>query len=174
MFDFLNKNKKPNLDASRLLAAILVVYPSVQAVSYDPKDGMLELSFALKGSLSQDEFDNFLKYIAESVEVYHRLENLGNATIELNVEGIYGTSFLNMRRDMETLTCGELSLLNELAINYFGERLIEEFNDDIEDDDYVMAQEGYLEHMLSNIRQIRIDNRLVGIREHERVVVYNN
>ena len=79
-----------------------------------------------------------------------------------------------MRRDMETLTCGELSLLNELAINYFGERLIEEFNDDIEDDDYVMAQEGYLEHMLSNIRQIRIDNRLVGIREHERVVVYNN
>ncbi|MBR1859832.1 MAG: hypothetical protein IJ797_10095, partial [Selenomonadaceae bacterium] len=65
LFDFLNKNKKPNLDASRLLAAILVVYPSVQAVSYDPKDGMLELSFALKGSLSQDEFDNFLKYIAE-------------------------------------------------------------------------------------------------------------
>ena len=174
MFDFLNKNNKPNLDASRLLAAILVVYPSVQAVSFDPKDGMLELSFALNGDFSKDEFEGFLKYIAESVEAYHQLENLGSATIELNVEGIYSTCFLNIRRDLETLTCGELSMITELAINYFGEKLIEDFNDNTNDEEYIMSQEDYLEQMLGNIRQIRIDNRIVGVRERERVVVYNS
>lgn len=174
MFDFLDRNKKPNLDASRLLAAILVVYPTVQAVSYDPKDGMLELSFALKGTFSKDEFEGFLRYVADSVEAYHNLENLGSATIELNVEGIYETCFVNVRRDMETLTCGELTLLTELAINYFGDKLIEEMNDAGGDEEYLIAQEDYLEQMLSNIRQIRIENRLVGVRERERVIVYNN
>ena len=173
MFDFLNRSKKTNLDAGRLLAAILVVYPSVQAVSYDPKDGMLELSFALRGQFSKDEFEGFLKYVADSVEAYHTLENLGNATIELNVEGVYETCFVNVRRDMSTLTYGELSLLTELAINYFGENLIEEI-DDITDEEYLIAQEDYLEQMLSNIRQIRIENRMVGVRERERVIIYNN
>ena len=174
MFDFLNKNNKPNLDASRLLASILVVYPSVQAVSFDPKDSMLELSFALNGKFSQDQFEGFLKYVAESVEAYHQLENLGNATIELNVEGIYSTCFLNIRRDLATLTCGELSMITELAINYFGENLIEDFNNNVNDEEYIMAQEDYLEQMLGNIRQIRIENRIVGVRERERVVVYNS
>ena len=173
MFDFLDSNKKPNLDASRLLASILVVYPSVQAVSYDPKDGMLELSFALRGNFSNNEFEGFLKYVAESVEAYHQLENLGNATIELNVEGIYETCFVNIRRNMSTVTCGELSLLTELAENYFGEQLIEEYDNGTPDEEYLIAQEDYLEQMFSNIRQIRIDNRLVGVRERERVVIYN-
>ena len=174
MFDFLNINKKPNLDASRLLAAILVVYPSVQAVSYDPKDGMLELSFAIRGNFTKDMFDGFLEYVAESVGAYHNLEGLGDATIELNVEGIYDTCFVNIRRDMGTMTCGELNLLTELAINYFGNQLIEEFAESDNDEEYIMEQEDYLEQMLNNIRQIRIENRLVGVREHERVVVYNN
>ena len=174
MFDFLNGNKKPNLDASRLLASILVVYPSVQAVSYDPKDGMLELSFAIKGAFTKDMFDGFLVYVADSVGAYHNLEGLGDATIELNVEGIYDTCFVNVRRDMNTMTCGELNLLTELAINYFGEQLIEELAEGTNDEEYIMEQEDYLEQMLSNIRQIRIENRLVGVREHERVIVYNN
>ena len=172
MFDFLKREKKLNPDASKLLASILVVYPSIQSVSYDSKEGMLELSFALNGKFSHNDFESFLKYVAESVETFHHLEGLGGATIELNVEGIYGTCFLNVRRDMATLTCRELSLLTELAANYFGDRLIEDF-DSYSDEDYVMAQEDFLEQCLTNMRQMRIEGRLVGVREQERVVVYS-
>ena len=172
MFDFLKREKKLNPDASRLLASILVVYPSVQSVSYDSKGGMLELSFALNGKFSHNDFESFLKYVAESVETFHHLEGLGGATIELNVEGIYGTCFLNVRRDMATLTCKELSLLTELAENYFGDKLIEDFDSAYTDEDYIMAQEDFLEQCLSNMRQMRIEGRLVGVREQERVVVY--
>ena len=49
MFDFLKREKKPNPDATRFLASILVVYPTIQSVTYESKDGMLELSFALNG-----------------------------------------------------------------------------------------------------------------------------
>lgn len=172
MFNFFKREKKPNTDAGRLLAAILVVYPSVQSVTYDSKSDMLELSFALKGNFSQEDFEEFLSHIAESIETFHHIEGLGRAKIELDVEGVFGTCFLNVRREMSTFTCRELSLLTELAENYFGENLIEEPDGEIADEEYIMAQEDYLEQCLNNIRQLRIEGRLVGVREHERVVIY--
>ena len=173
MFDFLKKSKKPDPDAGRLLASILVVFPAVQSVTYDSKDETLEFSFALNGKFSQNDFENFLAYVAESLETFHHLEGLSGATIDLNVEGIYGTCFLNVRRDVATLTCRELSLLTELAANYFGDKLIEEYDDSIPDEEYLMAQEDFLEQGLSNMRQLRVEGRLVGVRERERVVVYS-
>ena len=171
MFDFLKKTKKPDPDAGKLLASILVVFPSVQSVTYDSKDETLELSFALNGKFSHDDFENFLNYVAESMETFHHLEGLSGATIDLNVEGIYGTCFLNVRRDVATLTCRELSLLTELAANYFGDKLIEEYDDSIPDEEYLMAQEDFLEQSLNNMRQLRVEGRLVGVRE--RVDVYS-
>ncbi len=172
MFDFFRRNKNPNPDATRLLASILVVYPTLQSVTYDPNTEMLELSFALNGKFTHDDFEGFLGYVAESVETFHHLEGLSGAVIELNVEGIYGTYFLNVRRDMATVTSRELSLLTELTENYFGENLIDDTADMVPDEDFLMAQEDYLEQMLSNIRQLRIEGRLIGVREQERVMVY--
>ena len=174
VFDFLKKTKKPNPDASRLLASILVVFPAVQSVTYESKGETLEFSFALNGKFSQNDLEEFLSYVAESVETYHHLEGLGGAKIDLSVEGVYGTCFLNVRRDVATLTCRELSLLTELAANYFGDKLIEEYDDTFfPDEDYLIAQEDYLEQCLNNMRQLRVEGRLVGVRERERVVVYS-
>lgn len=173
MFEFLKKAKKPDPDAGRLLASILVVFPAVQSVTYDSKDETLEFSFALNGKFSQNDFEDFLSYVAESVETFHHLEGLGGAKIDLSVEGVYGTCFLNVRRDVATLTCRELSLLTELAWNYFGDKLIEEYDDAVPDEDYLIAQEDYLEQCLNNMRQLRVEGRLVGVRERERVVVYS-
>ena len=174
MFDFLKKSKKPNPDASRLLASILVVFPAIQSVTYESKDETLEFSFALNGKFSQADFTEFLNHVAESLETFHHLEGLGGATIDLNVEGVFGTCFLNVRRDMATLTCRELSLLTELALNYFGDKLIEEYDENFfPDEDYLIAQEDYLEQCLINMRHLRVEGRLVGVRERERVLVYS-
>ena len=84
--------------------------------------------------------------MAESLDTFHHLEGLGGAKIKLNVEGVYGTYFLNVRRDVATLTCRELSLLTELAATYFGDRLIEEYDENyFPDEEYLIAQEDYLE-----------------------------
>lgn len=173
MFDFLKRSKKPNPDASRLLASILVVFPAIQSVTYDSKGETLEFSFALNGKFSQNDFTEFLNYVAESVETFHHLEGINGAKIELNVEGVYGTCFLNVQRDMATLTCRELTLLTELAFNYFGDKLIEDYDEYYPDEEYLIAQENYLEQCLNNMRHLRVEGRLVGVRERERVLVYS-
>ena len=64
--------------------------------------------------------------------------------------------------------------MTELALNYFGDRLIEEYdNNFFPDEEYLIAQENYFEQCLNNMRQLRVEGRLVGVREHERVVVYS-
>ena len=63
--------------------------------------------------------------------------------------------------------------MTELAANYFGDKLIEEYDDDeIPDEEYLMAQEDFLEQCFNNMRQMRVEGRFVGVRERERVVIY--
>ncbi len=173
MFDFLKRDKKLNPDASKLLASILVVYPSIQSVTYDSKSDMLELSFALNGKFSRDYFEKFLEQFAESVDAFQYLERLQGAKMELSIEGAYSTWFFHVRRDMATLNVKEIALFTELTVNYFDENLLEDFDGDLaSDEEYILEQEDYLEQCFNNIRQLRIEGRLVGVREQERVIIY--
>ena len=173
MFDFLEREKKVNSDASKLLASILVVYPSIQSVTYDSESDILELSFAIKGKFSKEHFQKFLDKFSESVEVFHRLERMNGAKMDLSIEGAYGMFFFHVRRDMLTLNVKEVALFTELTLNYFGERVVEDVDNDLSaDEEYIMEQEDYLERCFNNIRQLRIEGRLVGVREQERVIIY--
>ena len=173
MFDFFKRDKKLNPDASKLLASILVLYPSIQSVTYDSESDMLELSFALNGKISRDYFEKFLERFAESVNTFQYIEKLQGAKMELSVEGAYSTWFFHVRRDVSTLNVKEIALFTELTANYFGEHLLEDVDNDLaSDEDYILEQEDYLEQCFNNIRQLRIEGRLVGVREQERVIIY--
>ena len=166
------KRKKTNPDASHLLATILVVYPIVSTVSYEPKDGLIQLSFAMKGAPTQESFKEFAQQLVDSMEAYHQLEGFSNARIEMYMEGVGETFFLHLKRDLATLSRGELSLLTTLIDERFADDLIMDGAHEIMDLDFLLAQEDHLDQMLSMARQMQIPDRLVGIREHERVVVY--
>ena len=166
------KKKKPNPDASQLLATILVVYPIISTVSYEPKDSMIQLSFALKGKPSEEDFRQLAEKTVESIEAYHHLEGFSHARIEMHMEGVGGTFFLHVKRDMITLSRGEISILTTLIDEKFSEDLIFDEISGNADLDFILAQEEHLDQMLVMIRQMNIPDRLVGIREQERVVVY--
>ena len=165
--------QKPNPEATYLLASILVVFPEIARVSYDPKDELLELSFALDGQLSRDEFQIFTMKVVESIRTYHEITGLNNARLETSIEGIANVSFLQIRRDLKTLTRGELSIITSIAQDLFEERLIIE-NDDPDDaeEEMMLAQEEKIDQVFGRLRQNKISDRLVGIRENEKVVVY--
>ena len=90
----------------------------------------------------------------------------------MHMEGIGGTFFLHVKRDMTTLSRGEISILTTLIEERFSEDLIFDGISGTADLDFILAQEDHLDQMLVMIRQMNISDRLVGIREQERVVVY--
>ncbi len=169
---YFGKKKKPNPDASQLLATVLVLYPLISTVSYEPKDGTMELVFAMKGTPAKEEFKTLAGQIIESLEAYHRLEGFSNARMELNMEGIGATGFLRVKRDILSLSRGELSVLTTLVQERFSETLVYDELPGNPDPDFLFAQEEQLDQMFGNIRQIQIPDRLIGIREREHVMVY--
>ena len=166
------REKKPDPEGSHLLATILVVYPEVSTVSYEPEDGMLRLSFAMTGKPEQEAFQQFAQMVIDSIEAYHHLEGFSNAKIEMYIEGAGTTSFLHVKRDIASLSRGELSIIAELVEERFRDELILDGPEGTVDTDFLIAQEDHLEQVLGMVRQLKIPDRLVGIREHERVVVY--
>ncbi|MBR6267104.1 MAG: hypothetical protein IKR28_02065 [Selenomonadaceae bacterium] len=166
------RKKRPDPDASQLLATILVIYNMISTVSYDPEDGMIRLSFALKGQPSEGDFKEFAAKSVDSIEAYHHLEGFVNTRVEMYMEGVGETYFLHVKRDMKTLSRGEISILTTLVEESFSNFLIIDDIGDTADADFILMQEDRLDQMLGMARQMTIPDRLVGIREQERVVVY--
>ena len=167
------RKKRPDPDASQLLATILVIYNLISTVSYDPEDSMIRLSFAFKGQPAEEDFKEFAAKAVDSIEAYHHLEGFVNPRVEMYMEGVGETYFLHVKRDMKTLSRGEISILTTLIEEKFSDYLIiDEIGGAAADADFILAQEDRLDQMLGMARQMTIPDRLVGIREQERVVVY--
>ncbi len=166
------KKKRPDPDASQLLATILVIYNVISTVSYEPDDGMIRFSFAMKGQPSEEDFKQFAAQTVECIEAYQHLVGFSNSQMELNMEGVGEIFFLHVKRDMKTLSRGEISILTSLVEEKFSEDLIVDEVEGAPDIDFILAQEDRLDQMFGIARQMTIPDRLVGIREQERVVVY--
>ena len=163
--------QKPNPDASYLIASILVVYPEVAKVSYDLSDELLQLSFAIDGNLPEDSYQTFAAQSIESIRTYHALSGFSDARLELSLEVVAGVSFLQIRRDMATLTRGELNIIASIVNDIFADNLIVE-NDERDDEEISAMQEEKLDQIFGRLRQNKISDCLVGIRENEKVIVY--
>ena len=81
------QGRKPNMDGVNLLISILVCYPEIGAVSYEPKDDALHFSFTLRELPSRAEYESVGELIRESILTYHSLEGFEGARIEIFLEG---------------------------------------------------------------------------------------
>ena len=81
-------------------------------------------------------------------------------------------SFLHLVRDVATLTRDELSLVADILYDAFPQTLLLDERDPL-DPNFEVEQENLLDHMLGTMRQQRLHEKLLGIREGDRVVVYN-
>ncbi len=169
---FKKNQQKPNQDLGYLLASILVVYPEVSKVSYDPADGLLQLSFALETHLSEDEFRAFVTQAVESIKTYQQFSGFSDSRLEISIEGVDSISFLQIRRDIETLTRAELTIIATLVNDFFSEKLIFEMNPDEIDEEFSFAQEDKLDQIFVKLRKKKISDRVIGFRENEKVIIY--
>ena len=84
MFDFLRRHfggtraVRHRTEQARpgvqLLASVLVCFPEIQAVSYEPHSGLLTMDFVLQGTVPEDEAEAFTAFLGESIESFHANE----------------------------------------------------------------------------------------------------
>ena len=168
------KKKQIDPDGVHLLASILVCFSEITTISYEPQDESLQITFAIRTSMSQKAFEEMAGFLAESIRTYHALEGYSGTSIDLSMETHDTMSFLHVTRDIATLSRMELSMVVTVMKERFGEDLVTDPHGYASlDPEFTAMQEETLDRVLGNIRSIYIPSPLVGVREGDQVMVFN-
>lgn len=155
-----------------LIAFLLVRYPEIGSVRFDPEQKTLQFSFMLVKSLSKEEFEPFKEHLLLSLNNITQLQGRESGTIEVNYVEYGGLTFLEIVRNVESLTQEEIALIIGIIREFFEEYLLLDQEDGLQEEDTVL-QEEMIEHMLEDFKDSRQEKRLIGFREEGRVLVFN-
>ncbi|MDT3699672.1 MAG: hypothetical protein RO469_09600 [Thermincola sp.] len=159
-------------DSIGLLISILVRYPEVGTINYDPLNQQLKFTFIFSRVLEETELVNFKKIVIDSIETYNRLEGRTPEFVESSCYLCENFTMFEITRDVGTLTQEEISMVTELMHMNFTQNLVSEKNDVLMEEDLLM-QEELIEHMLENIKISSPEKNLIAFREEGRVLVFN-
>ena len=172
MWGFTEKKKKTNPDGVNLLASILVCYPEITTISYDPAELAVEITFTLTVQMNEKEFAATTDFIGESISAYHAINGISGAGIDFSMDLQGKMGFLHIKRELKCLTRGEVALIVSIMRDRFGDKLVIDPGGRM-DSESQAVQEEIIERMLGNVQQGRLVDRLVGIREEDHVVVFD-
>ena len=106
------RRKKPNMDGINLLVSILVCYPEIGTISFEPREEALHFSFALQEVPPRQVYEDVGELIGESILTYHSIEGIEDGRIEIYLEGQGHTAFFHVVRDIRSISQGEISMIS--------------------------------------------------------------
>ncbi len=158
-------------ETTGLLISILMRYPEVASVNYDPEKQMLKFTFLCSKILEGKEIELLKEMILDAVGVYNSLEDkeAGNIFFEHYVYG--DTTVIELQRDVCTLIGEEITLIVGLLRQFLGKNLLVEESNLLGED--LVEQDEVINYVLENIRLPKHEKQLVAFREEGRVLVFN-
>lgn len=155
-----------------LLISILVRYPEVGTVKYQPEEKSLRFTFMVSGLVEEEDFRAFAGRLKDSLLTFAFVSGRRMRVCLLEKTEYNGFTLIEVHRDVESLSREEISLIASLLGDSFGERVVKEVQEPLLEEDQ-LYQEELIEHMLDDLRQGQITKDLIGFRENGRVFVFD-
>ncbi len=168
----LNRDGERASNSVSLLISMLVRYPELATINFDPRRQTLKLTFLLTRVLSEEEFRAFQGRLLDSLAAYAWLEGLEAATTEVGLTRYGEVSVVEVTRDVRSLSQGEVSLTIDVIRGLFTSALVVDRGESVQEEE-LAAQEELIEQMLEDLRESRSDKNLIAFREEGRVLVFN-
>lgn len=159
-------------DSIGLLISILVRYPEVGTINFDPLTQQIKFTFIFSTALDTVDFINFENNLRDCIDTYNDLEGRESKVIDISHKIYDNFTMLEINRDVETISQEEISLIIELVDSKFKNTLVTENNDYFLEEDLIM-QEELIEHMLESLKSNKQEKNLIAFREEGRVLVFN-
>ena len=154
-----------------LLISVLVRYPEVGTVKYEPRQQTIRMSLLVTGELSETDWTRTEDKLFETLEVYHMLEQREPTVVHVEAENLGDLTTVSLTRDVATLTPEEIYTILEFFRERFSGRLVTEQIEMGSEDDW-MAQDEAIESMLATLEQGRSKGNLIAIREEGRLMMF--
>lgn len=164
--------KKPNMDCVNLLTSVLIYYPEISKISIEP-DEKIYIDYIIQKILTDEEIEKTRTLLEECLKSYHYLEKTQVECDEVKVNIEEKATFITIKRDMKTFSHGELRLINTLINEEFGELLIMDTDKIPMIDSTMLAQMDLIDTMFASLKINPVVEKMIGIREAGRVIVFN-
>ena len=164
--------KKPNMDCVNLLTSVLIYYPEISKISIEP-DEKIYINYIIQKILTDEEIEKTRTLLEECLKSYHYLEKTQVECDEVKVNIEEKATFITIKRDMKTFSHGELRLINTLINEEFGELLIMDTDKIPMIDSTMLAQMDLIDTMFASLQINPVVEKMIGIREAGRVIVFN-
>lgn len=164
--------KKPNMDCVNLLTSVLIYYPEISKISIEP-DEKIYINYIIQKILTDEKIEKTRTLLEECLKSYHYLEKTQVECDEVKVNIEEKATFITIKRDMKTFSHGELRLINTLINEEFGELLIMDTDKISMIDSTMLAQMDLIDTMFASLKINPVVEKMIGIREAGRVIVFN-
>lgn len=153
------------------LIAMLVRYPEIGTVKYDPRQQVIHFTLLITGGLSAEEFGRLRQLLTDTLEVYNLMDQRRPAVLQLRQESYGELTSLAITRDVVTLTPAEIWTIIEFFRDRFETRLVAEPTDLVGEDELI-AQDEMIQQIVAELEGGRTGRDLIAIREDGRVMVF--
>lgn len=172
----INLSETRNSDSANLLISILIRFPQIGTVKLDSKKGLIGFDFMLSNEVAETELELYKEKLLQMLNAYHFVTQFKPSNIQLELRNLFKNyKFLSIRRDLASLSRGELSLIITSLADTFSARLLMDETGGIPDsfDEFGFPDE-LIDSMLENLRINKTSKNLTAMRENGRVLVFSN
>ncbi len=155
-----------------LIAFLLVRYPEIGSVRFDPVQKTFQFSFVIVKDLNNEEFNLFKDQLILSLANLSELQAREPGLVEVNYSEYTGLTFLEITHDIGSLNQEEIALIIGVVHQFFEGGLLLDQEEALQEEDELL-QEEMIEHMLEDLKDSRQEKKLIGFREEGRVLVFN-
>ncbi|MGB4656353.1 MAG: hypothetical protein WBI43_02120 [Bacillota bacterium] len=155
-----------------VLAALLVAFPQISKVTYDPEKRGLSISFLCEGPVSKTKRHRLKSLYLDAIEVYRQLTDKNMSLVRCYWETIDQFHCFHVERDVASLSTGELNLTVSLIADQVP-LVAETAEPFVTDGEFSWSARMLLQEMLERIRELKCQSKLVALREGEKVIVFH-
>lgn len=159
-------------DSVNLLTSILVRYPEVATINFDPEQQLLTFTFILSKPIPGDGVASLREKLLASIEVYNWLE--GRTVRYATVAHLPDDQLtrVDVKRDVESLEREEIGLIVEIFRQHLNKDLVTEANEPLDGED-ALFQEEVIDQSLQFLKEANEGKCLFAFREEGRVLVFD-
>lgn len=151
-----------------LLISLLVRFPQIGTVHYEPDQKTLRLVFLLKEAYQ--DFHKFARIFESHLALFHNLKQDNVQVASLKKTENADLTILEVIRDLASLSLAELNVITELVADYYRDSVIQDGPEMAEEDE--LEHNALIESLLMSVSWRGLE-RLTGFRENGRVLVFS-
>ncbi|MBM7623272.1 hypothetical protein [Sporohalobacter salinus] len=156
-------------DSMELVISLLLQYPQVNKVNVNLNSQEVIFTFLIQRELSISGLKEFKSKLNQSLRLYGSLSQIDVAQIKIDYKCCGDLTELEITSGLCNLTEEVISFIIRFIYNEFGTELLSE---DIVKDNSTVENE-IINELLENLKVNNLNQRLVGFREKNKVLVFN-